>query len=162
MFNIFNKRNKEIVINESVTKLFDEHGFYPAISEDIKSANKSVIIESPYITIRRSREFTRLVDKNCRGISIVIYTRNPMHHDGNLIYESIEGIKILRNSGIKVITCNDMRHRKIAIIDDSIIWEGSLNMLSQNGSKEIMRRSVSNELAEQMKHFLSIKWYSRR
>ena len=49
-----------------------------------------------------------------------------------------------------------MRHRKLAIIDGQILWEGSLNILSQVLSREIMRRTNSIELAHQMIQFTKI------
>lgn len=48
-------------------------------------------------------------------------------------------------------------HRKLAIIDDDILWEGGLNVLSQNDSCEIMRRIKSNEVFKQMMQFIGIK-----
>ncbi len=47
-------------------------------------------------------------------------------------------------------------HRKMAIIDDDTLWEGSLNILSQNDSCEIMRRIESESLARQMVTFTGI------
>lgn len=46
-----------------------------------------------------------------------------------------------------------MRHRKLAIIDGCILWDGSLNILSQAHSKEIMRRPNSAILCKQMASF---------
>jgi hypothetical protein len=43
------------------------------------------------------------------------------------------------------------------MIDGYILWEGSLNMLSQNGSKEVMRRIVSMELCQQMLRFIRVE-----
>jgi hypothetical protein len=158
MFSIFRRNNIDAL--ES-SKLFNEHGFYGAFSKDMRLANNKVVIESPYITIRRSTEFVELVRKiDCKA-SIQIYTRNPYHHEGRLVTESLEGIKILKRANIKVYSCDDMRHRKLAIIDNHILWEGSLNMLSQNGSVELMRRTVSKSLCNQMNQFLGLKWYSR-
>jgi phosphatidylserine/phosphatidylglycerophosphate/cardiolipin synthase-like enzyme len=140
------------------SELFDEHSFYKAFSKDIRTAYSRIIIESPYITSRRAREITPLLKKAVnRGIKVTIYTRNPYRHDGILVTESINGIGILREAGVTVITCEDMRHRKLAVIDGYILWEGSLNMLSQNGSKEVMRRSVSNELCQQMLRFIRVE-----
>jgi hypothetical protein len=52
-------------------------------------------------------------------------------------------------------------HRKLAILDRSILWEGSLNILSQNSSSEIMRRIQSAELAWQMAHFTKLDAHLR-
>ena len=160
MFNIFKSLNKDgYTVNES--SLYDEHGFYSAFSKDIKSASHRVIIESPYITTRRAKEFADLLSRLNKRLKVTIYTRNPYHHDGVLIHESLEGIALLKEAGIYVKTCDDFRHRKVAIIDNTILWEGSLNMLSQNGSREMMRRFKSSELVSEMEKFLGIKWYSR-
>jgi hypothetical protein len=51
-------------------------------------------------------------------------------------------------------------HRKLAIIDDEILWEGSLNILSQNDSCEIMRRTVSQQVASEMVRFIGARrWF---
>jgi phosphatidylserine/phosphatidylglycerophosphate/cardiolipin synthase-like enzyme len=139
-----------------ISDLFDEHLFYKQFSNDIRSSYKSIVIESPYITGRRANEIAPLLRTAVlRGVSVNIYTRNPYHHDGTLITESLKGIDILRKAGVKVYTCNDMRHRKLAMIDGLLLWEGSLNMLSQNGSMEVMRRIVSRDLCSQMERFIN-------
>lgn len=144
------------VLNE--TSLYDEHGFYAAFSKDFKNATHEVIIESPYITIRRTNEIAPLITKlTKKKVKVFILTRNPEHHDGDLRRQAIIGIGTLRNSGARVVICNDMRHRKLAIIDNEILWEGSLNLLSQNASRELMRRSYSRESCLQLLRITSIR-----
>lgn len=54
--------------------------------------------------------------------------------------------------GIHVIfTCG--HHRKLVIIDRHILYEGSLNVLSQSDSAEVMRRIDSVKLAWAMVRF---------
>jgi hypothetical protein len=50
-------------------------------------------------------------------------------------------------------------HRKLAVLDKHILWEGSLNILSNNGTCEVMRRIESRELAEQMVRFLGLRQF---
>jgi len=154
MFNRLLKKNTTLL----TSSLHDEHSFYGVFSRDLRSANKRVLIESPFVTVRRAREISPILRQIARtGVKVVIYTRNPYHHDGILVREASSGIELLRQSGAKVVTCDDMRHRKLAVIDNRILWEGSLNMLSQNGSKEIMRRVVSKELCQQMLRFIEVR-----
>lgn len=156
MFKILNRNRDASPLLSS--EIVDERGFYGKFSNDIRLANNRIIIESPYITSRRAREISPLLRRAvCRGVKVTIYTRNPYHHDGTLVSESLKGIGILREAGAIVISCNDMRHRKLAMIDGYILWEGSLNMLSQNGSKEVMRRIVSMELCQQMLRFIRVE-----
>lgn len=138
------------------TSLYTEQTFYEAFSKDIKRATGRVIIESPYITTRRAGEFVNLLRKAKNGLRVKVYTRNPYHHDGILIEEAWKGIRLLNDAGVQVVVCDDMRHRKIAVIDDHILWEGSLNMLSQNGSREIMRRTNSEAWVKQLVMFTGI------
>ena len=156
MFKLFNRNSDSTPLLSSA--IVDEHDFYSMFSKDIRIAHDCIIIESPYVTSRRAREISPLLSSAVkRGVKVIIYTRNPYHHDGILVSESLKGISILREAGATVVTCDDMRHRKLAIIDDYILWEGSLNMLSQNGSKEVMRRSVSKELCQQMIKFIKAR-----
>ncbi len=137
--------------------LFDEESFFKIMSSDIKSAQKEIIIESPFVTIRRASEISKLFERlHEKGVSVIVHTRNPEHHDGNLKFQSVRGIAILRESGAKVKIHDDMRHRKICIVDRRILWEGSLNMLSHSSSKEIMRRTESEVLSKQMLRFAKL------
>jgi hypothetical protein len=64
---------------------------------------------------------------------------------------------MFKAAGIKIKLFTDMRHRKLAIVDGLILWEGSLNILSQNNSREIMRRTQSQELCSQMAKYTGLK-----
>ncbi len=143
------------------SSLYDEKRFYDAFKKDIKRAKKEIIIESPYMTCRRTNElmpvFSKLMKK---GVKIRINTRFPGHHDELLRIQAWMAYKKLKSLGIKVSLCNDLRHRKLAIIDGSTLWEGSLNILSQSNSREIMRRTESEELCRQMIRYTALKrWY---
>lgn len=124
--------------------LYDEHGFYPAFQMDLRGARKRVLIESPFLTIRRTQlllnDFKRLTDK---GIEIRVQTRLPEHQSTRMEGEARASIQMLRSVNVRVFICSDMRHRKLAIIDETILWEGSLNILSQSNSCELMRRTFS-------------------
>jgi len=154
MFRLLHRTPRATLVN---TALYNEQSFYGAFERDIKRAESSVIIESPFLTERRVLYFAGLFRKLARkGIRVRVNTRNPRHHDKLLEIQAWKSIHILRDSGVKVYFFSDMRHRKLAIIDEQILWEGSLNILSQVLSKEIMRRTNSAELAHQMAAFTKI------
>ena len=150
MFSLFyskKRRNQDILSSE----LFSEATFYKSFIKDLKHARKSVVIESPFLTESRSHLLASVFRKlKKRGVKVTIYTRSPKHQTYRLRTQAIESIYILRDSGATVFECYDYRHRKVAIIDKQTLWEGSLNILSQSKSREIMRRIVSPPLAKQM------------
>ena len=140
------------------SELHDESSFFSAFSKDFKAAKREVVIESPFMTKRRASELAPLCRRIIqKGVSVSIYTRNPSDHDTGLREQALIAMDILKTAGVKVISCNDMRHRKLAIIDGQILWEGSLNMLSHSNSREMMRRSVSEKLCDEMFQFTGIK-----
>ena len=139
-----------------VSSLYNEDTFYDQFVTDLRNATEQVIIESPYITVKRLHSllqvFTHLKSKN---VSIFIITRSPQEHDNTMAIQSERGIQWFEKMGIQVLLENGGHHRKLAIIDREILWEGSLNILSQSKSREIMRRILDKQLVLQMLNFLN-------
>jgi len=52
------------------------------------------------------------------------------------------------------LICLGRHHRKLAIIDRNILWEGSLNILSQKKSREFMRRLEGGGFAVDLLNFI--------
>ena len=139
------------------SQLHDEKTFYQTFLHDLEGCTSEVIIESPYITTERMRTFDRLFKKLIeRGVKIYIITRNPKEHEIGMEIQSEDAITWCEAMGIQVLMCIGNHHRKLAILDRKVLWEGSLNILSQTWSREIMRRIEGQELALQMFNFLKL------
>lgn len=153
MFSLRND-NRHGLIGSS---LYDETTFYTAFLKDLSLCKKEVIIESPYITVGRVNMlipvFKKLLNK---GVKVYIMTRDPKEHELRMEVQSEDAIKAFEVMGIQVLLCVGNHHRKLAILDRKMLWEGSLNILSQTHSREIMRRIESQELAEEMFNFLKL------
>lgn len=133
--------------------LFNESTFYKAFEEDMRKCRSELIIESAFMTCRRVSQLLpalKLLKKN--RVRVVINTRNPDEHDTYMGEEARKSLALLLEAGIQVIFSESL-HRKTAVIDRNILWEGSLNILSQNDSLEVMRRTESTKLAWQMVGF---------
>lgn len=138
------------------SKLFDNNSFYKAFERDLRHAKQSVIIESPFITSRRMDHLLPILIKLRRkGVRIVVNTRNPEEHNEEYAVQAENAVAAMQNIGVKVLY-TVKHHRKLAIIDDEILWEGSLNILSQRDSCEVMRRTVSSSLVWQMTCFIKL------
>ncbi len=80
MFSLFRRTDVELLYSG----LYDEVSFYTRF-KDIKQARKSVLMESPYLTIRRAVQFASIAAKVSRkGVSIKVFTRYPGHHTPRL------------------------------------------------------------------------------
>jgi len=142
------------------SKLYSEETFYKAFIKDLKTSMHEVIIESPFITSRRLNQLLPVLKQlKERRVRIVVNTRDPNEKDcGYMCDDTFRAIAELQYLGVHVVYTKS-HHRKLVIIDRQILYEGSLNILSQNNSREIMRRIVSTELAWQMAKFISIDKY---
>ncbi len=157
MFSFWIKPQKVKAILKST--LHNEQTFYKAFLRDLESCQKGVLIESPYITASRMENlypiFKQLLGK---GVRVHIITRDPIDHEDEYIrHQATNEILNCQTLGINVILLKGFHHRKLAIVDKNILWEGSLNILSQTKSQEIMRRIESRDLASEMLKFLNLK-----
>jgi len=141
------------------SKLYDDKTFYPAFIKDLDNCGSELIIECPFITRRRLNCLLPTLQKlKDRRVRIIVDTKDPHELDEDRRDEAYRTIASLQHKGIQVIYTYG-HHRKLAIIDRSIIYEGSLNILSQNRSCEVMRRTESIQLAWQMARFIEIDKY---
>ena len=136
--------------------LFDNNTFYRAFERDLRRARQSVIIESPFITSRRMEHLLPILLKLRRkGVRVVVNTRCPEEHNEEYAIQAEDAVAVMQDLGVRVFY-TVKHHRKLAVIDDEILWEGSLNILSQSDSCEIMRRTVSPVLANKVIKFIRL------
>ena len=142
------------------TSLHNEKTFFSKFLTDLENSQNEVIIESPFITIARMKTFwpvfRRLV---ARGVKVYIVTRDPREHTDGYDDQSEVEIQEFEAVGIQVLLCTGNHHRKLAIIDRNILWEGSLNILSQAKSREFMRRLEDGGFAVDLFNFIGYEKY---
>lgn len=144
------------------SSLYNEKTFYNRFEKDLKNCHSEIIIESPFITSRRLNLLIPSLQKlKSKHIRITINTCDPeANDDENMRNDTRFALSKLQHMSVNVLFTGG-HHRKLAIIDRSILYEGSLNILSQNNSCEVMRRIESTELAWQMIHFVNIDNFIR-
>jgi len=150
------KKPKDIPVPDLVTSiLYNEDTFYNQFTTDLLKAKEEVIIESPFITIKRLAMLKPVLEKLVqRSVKVFIITRDPREHDESMSNQSEAGIRYFEALGSQVLLIKGGHHRKLAMIDRRILWEGSLNILSQSHSREFMRRIESQKLTEELFQFL--------
>lgn len=138
------------------SRLYDQTTFYNAFEKDLKRAHHSVLIVSPFITERRMNDLLpSLSTLRKRSVRIAVNTRCPVEYEAGYRRQAALAASAMQRLGLIVLYTGKL-HRKIAIIDDEILWEGSLNTLSHSDSCEIMRRVESAQHASQAMGFIRI------
>jgi len=140
------------------SSLYDESTFYPKFVQDLLHASREVVIESPYITAERMRRLFPVFEKLIEhGVKVYVLTRDPREHSEFLEYQSEAEIQRFEELGVQVLVCTGNHHRKMAILDRKVLWEGSLNILSQTRSREIMRRIDDEQTTIDTFNFLNLE-----
>lgn len=141
------------------SSLYDQNTFYRAFERDLLRARQEVIIESPFITASRMDLLLPIFRKLSRhGVRIIINTRHPEDHEGDYCHQAAEAVIALQDTGAVVLYTGG-HHRKLAIIDRKVFYEGSLNILSYRDSCEIMRRVASSVEAKKLLQFIGLTKY---
>lgn len=138
------------------SKYYDQALFYSNFTSDIRGCKKELVIESAFLTAKRVNTFLPILRKLVyEGVNVIVNTRNPNEHEGFMCDQSVASVHALQRAGVTVLYTTGL-HRKLAVIDCRIVWEGSLNILSQSDSCEIMKRTVSTKVAKELLTFLQI------
>ncbi|NTU46349.1 hypothetical protein HGA88_01865 [Candidatus Roizmanbacteria bacterium] len=137
--------------------LYNEQTFYKQFIDDLLHAKHEVIIESPFITSNRMETLSPIFETLlAKEIEITLVTKYPGEHDEEFFRDqATEEILSCVEMGVNVQFVDGL-HRKTAIIDREILYEGSLNILSQNNSREIMRRIDDKDEARKLLKFLKV------
>ena len=156
-------QNRQEVINmekleeQKLSTLFNDKTFYKAFMDDLLEAQKEVIIYSPFASKFRTDFLKQTIERlKKRNIEVFIFTR-PITDYESIFQPQIEcALKRYEELGVCVYYLCGSIHEKLAIVDRAILWEGSLNILSQRSSKEVMRRTENEESAKEMLNYLGL------
>lgn len=130
--------------------IYDGKSFLPVFSNDIVAATKNIIIVSPYMRKSRLVQIVRTLSKAIiNSASITIYTRPPEDFKETDQMAVTQNTEYLKEANINVKYKSNI-HQKFAIVDESIVWYGSVNFLSYSGSEESIMRLESYDIAGEL------------
>jgi hypothetical protein len=148
---------RRTAIAGSNTAVFNEKDFWSSFRSDLNDTQEQAMIVSPFLTVKRCGFFLdQLASLVARGIKLTVYTKPVDEHpQRHMVKEAETVVGQLQSIGVTVVQ-RSMMHQKVAIIDDRISWEGSLNLLSQNDSLEHMRRLEGTAFASEVRKNLRL------
>jgi len=116
----------------------------------MKEANKDIIISSPGINEKKVKRIIELIrGRQESGVSVTVVTLRAESYPENRVEKTDQLIKLLLEVGIKVNQVLLM-HEHYAIIDQEIVWYGSMNLLSGEKDDDNLMRVVSKEIAQEL------------
>lgn len=143
-----------IVSNSAVSKqvansIYDADNYSDVFERDIVEASKKIVVSSPGITSDKINRFLYLVkEKQDAGCDVTVVT-NPSDaiYHGDIAFNEmlIEKMKI---NGVNVVIRETAKC--FAVIDDSLVWHGGMNLLGKDDFYDNLIRINSEQAAAEL------------
>ena len=136
--------------NASPDLIYDGKTFYPVFCRDVEITQNEILIVSPFMRKARLTQMLKMLSLLIMNkVAVTVVTRPPEDFKDKNKQIVIECSEQLKQYGIKVIYKSDF-HQKFAIIDQSVVWYGSVNFLSFGTHEESIMRFENSDVAHQL------------
>jgi superfamily II DNA or RNA helicase len=142
---------------ESADIIFDNTNFFPVYSNDLINAVRQVMIVSPFVTRRRARQMLPTLEAAlAKRVSVVVLTRPTDAYKDKDRQALEETFSSLKDAGVRLLFKANI-HQKFAVIDQKIVWYGSINLLSYGSAQESLMRLESPNIAQELLKVISAR-----
>jgi len=145
----------ESLTAEPANIIFDNTNFFPVYHNDLMNAGREVIIVSPFVTRRRALQMLPTLEAAlAKRVSVVVVTRpaDTYKEKNRLVLK--ESLSSLQASWVRLVFRANI-HQKFAVIDQKVVWYGSINLLSYGSAQESLMRLASPNIAQELLQVIS-------
>lgn len=144
------KAKGESFAQENVDIIFDKNNFLPVYSNDIVNAAREIMIVSPFVTKKRTLQMMQNLEVSIsKSVKVIIVTRPVGEYKEKDMTSWQETFEALKSTGASLILKSNI-HQKFAVIDQRIVWYGSINLLSFGSAEESIMRLESPNIANEL------------
>jgi hypothetical protein len=120
-----------------------------AVEWDIAHAHRSIDIYCAFLAGTPVRYWLRRLEPRITaGVRVTVHTRQ--HEPGT---KGADLVATLRSAGCQ-IEARERMHEKVLIVDDTVLWHGSLNLLAHGGSTDLMMRITDPTSCERVRRIV--------
>ena len=140
----------ESVADEPADIIFDNSSFFPVYHKDMMSATREMVLVSPFVTRRRALQaLPNIKTVSEKKVSVVVITRPASAYEDKDRPALEESLASLQEAGVRILFKANI-HQKFAVIDQKIVWYGSINLLSYGSAQESMMQLDSPKIAQEL------------
>jgi superfamily II DNA or RNA helicase len=130
--------------------IYDKDDYWEEFQKDSEGAGSELVIASPRMQMHQvARALDTLASPLLRSVKITVVTLPLEEHPVTDRPAAEACLDLLNKQGIKVITKPGL-HQKMAIIDQGIIWYGSLNFLGNARKTDNLMRFQEPGIAQKL------------
>jgi hypothetical protein len=142
--------NENPIEKQSVNAIFDSDSYGPIFEQDLKEARSDIVIASPTLAKRKVMHILSLLrERQMAGVKITIVTWHPDAYAYGSEEHRIELMEALRKAGFNIELVQNSCER-YAVIDNEIVWYGSMNLLSRVNVEDNIMRVPSKRIAAEL------------
>ncbi len=120
-----------------------------AVEWDIARARRSIDIHCAFLDPGPVRRWLgRLTPRMADNVKVTVHTRPQGEESRAKLVDQ------LRAAGCEVVERERM-HEKVVIIDDTVLWHGSLNLLTNTGPTDLMMRLTDPNACERVRRIVA-------
>ena len=144
------KAKSEETMDAPLDIIFDKDNFLHVFNQDIVAAKKEILIVSPFVRKRRTHQMIQYLKISTgKNIRVIVVTR-PKEDFMAKDYAALERtLNLLTSNGINIVFKSNI-HQKFAIMDQKVVWYGSINLLSYGSAQESIIRIESSNIANEL------------
>ena len=146
-YRLYSKEEKHSEVKNVIYDIDNYAGVY---ENDLREAVKSIVISSP--TLSRNKVYRMILLLKRRqeaGVKVSIVTWHPEAYRFGSDENRIALMEMLRNAGFHIeLVSGDCE--RYAIIDQKIVWYGSINLLSKEDIDDNIMRIKNTEIAAEL------------
>ena len=136
--------------DKSISTIYDGHAAMGSFEQDLIDAARSIVIVSPYLQKARIVKLLSLLQQAFdSGVGIVIHTKGADNYDSQKQESVREAIAMIEQVGITVYAHEELQQR-YAIIDESIVWYGSVDFLAFGRKDTDVLRFENSDIAGEL------------
>lgn len=130
--------------------LYDIDNYQGDFEEDLKRAATEVVISSPGLGRAKIHHLKNILkERQTAGVKVTIMTwKMDFEKYGKPDYRA-SLIKEMQLAGFRVVVSENVQDR-FAVIDNEIVWYGSMDLLGKEDAEDILMRIESKEAAEEV------------
>jgi len=141
----YKARSESFTENETDI-IFDRSNFWPVFTNDLVGATNEIIIVSPHVTKRTISNILQYFSATIvNEVRVTVVTRHPEAFSGKGYAALEQTLKVLKSVGVNIVFKTSI-HQKFAVIDQHLVWYGSINLLGFVSAEESMMRLESTSI----------------
>ena len=135
---------------QRVNAIYDIENYAEVYWRDLEEAKFSIIVSSPTLNNQKVNHIIKVLGKRLElGIKATVVTWHPDSYKYGRDDTRMELMERLRKAGFEIRLVEDSCEH-YAVIDDEIVWYGSVNLLSKEDADDNLMRVCSREIAEEL------------